>query len=100
MADLERVYSERLRINPGAAELVRSCQAVGLKTLLVSGGFTFLRTACASSSASTSCAPTLGGAQQHQLRRAHGRMVDQAWGDICDGLERRTMLEVALRCWA
>ena len=41
MADLERVYSERLRINPGALELVRACQAAGLKTLLVSGGFTF-----------------------------------------------------------
>src|SRR5574337_76639 len=41
MADLERVYSERLRINTGPAELERACRAAGLKTLLVSGGFTF-----------------------------------------------------------
>jgi len=41
MADMERVYVERLRINPGAAELIRACKAAGLKVLLVSGGFTF-----------------------------------------------------------
>jgi len=41
VADMERVYAERLRLNPGAAELVAACRAAGLKTLLVSGGFTF-----------------------------------------------------------
>jgi phosphoserine phosphatase len=39
--DLQRVYDERLRFNPGAETLVAACQAAGLKTLLVSGGFTF-----------------------------------------------------------
>jgi phosphoserine phosphatase len=38
---LHGVYNERLQLNPGADELVRACQAAGLKTLLVSGGFTF-----------------------------------------------------------
>jgi len=97
MADLERVYSERLRINPGAAELVRACQAAGLKTLLVSGGFTFfahrvreqlgidfVRANVLEVRSSTNCGELTG------------RMLDQAWGDICDGAEkRRTMLEVA-----
>ena len=97
MADLERVYSERLRINPGALELVRACQAAGLKTLLVSGGFTFfahrvreqlgidfVRANVLEVRSSTNCGELTG------------RLVDQAWGDICDGAEkRRTMLEVA-----
>src|ERR1700704_3646092 len=41
VAALQRVYDERLRFNPGAERLVAVCQAAGLKTLLVSGGFTF-----------------------------------------------------------
>ena len=40
-AALQRVYDERLRFNPGAERLVAACKAAGLKTLLVSGGFTF-----------------------------------------------------------
>lgn len=38
---LERVYEERLRITPGAERLIQGLQRAGLKTLLVSGGFTF-----------------------------------------------------------
>ena len=41
MQALQRVYDERLRFNPGAERLVAACKAAGLKTLLVSGGFTF-----------------------------------------------------------
>ena len=97
IADLERVYSERLRINPGAAELVRACRAAGLKTLLVSGGFTFfahrvreqlgidfVRANVLEVRSSTNCGELTGA------------LVEQAWGDICDGAEkRRTLLEVA-----
>ena len=36
--DMERVYNERLKINPGAAELIAACQKAGMKVLLVSGG--------------------------------------------------------------
>lgn len=38
---LERVYAERLRLNDGAEALLAACKAAGLKTLLVTGGFTF-----------------------------------------------------------
>ncbi|KAA0888632.1 phosphoserine phosphatase SerB [Pusillimonas sp. ANT_WB101] len=38
---LERVYEERLRLNPGAEELIAGVKRHGVKTLLVSGGFTF-----------------------------------------------------------
>lgn len=38
---LQRVYDERLRLSPGAEEMLTAIQAAGLKTLLVSGGFSF-----------------------------------------------------------
>ncbi len=38
---LARVFAERVRINPGAATLVRTMAAHGAVTALVSGGFTF-----------------------------------------------------------
>ncbi len=38
---LESVYVERLRLSPGADRLLSVAHSAGLKTLLVSGGFTF-----------------------------------------------------------
>ena len=38
---LQRVYDERLQLSPGAEKMLAAVQAAGLKTLLVSGGFTF-----------------------------------------------------------
>jgi len=38
---LERVWRERLRLTPGAEALVAAARRAGLKTLLVSGGFTY-----------------------------------------------------------
>ena len=38
---LARVFEERLRFNPGAERLVAAARRAGLKTLLVSGGFTY-----------------------------------------------------------
>lgn len=38
---LEQVYTEKLRLNPGAETLISAAQAAGIKVLLVSGGFTF-----------------------------------------------------------
>ena len=40
-AALERVYRERLRFNPGAERLIAAARRCGVKTLLVSGGFTY-----------------------------------------------------------
>ncbi|RZT42310.1 phosphoserine phosphatase SerB [Cupriavidus agavae] len=36
---LDRVYAERLRLSPGAERMLQTIQALGLRTLLVSGGF-------------------------------------------------------------
>jgi phosphoserine phosphatase len=97
VADMERVYSERLRINPGAAELIAACKAVGMKVLLVSGGFTYFANRvkeslgidfARSNILEIESGPTCG--------TLTGRLVTQSWGDICDGAEkRRTLLEVA-----
>ncbi len=90
---LQQVYDERLRLNPGAHELVAACRAAGLKVLLVSGGFTFF---------ANRVRDRLGidFARSNLLAEADGvltgQVVAQAWGDICDGAEkRRTLLEVA-----
>jgi phosphoserine phosphatase len=38
---LQDVYDEKLRLSPGAEQLVAHCKRYGVKLLLVSGGFTF-----------------------------------------------------------
>ena len=38
---LQDVYDEKLRLSPGAEQLVAHCKRHGVKVLLVSGGFTF-----------------------------------------------------------
>jgi phosphoserine phosphatase len=38
---LQRVYDERLRLTPGVQAMIAGFKAAGIKTLLVSGGFTF-----------------------------------------------------------
>lgn len=90
---LEHVYTERLRFNPGAQTLVAAAKAAGLTTLLVSGGFTFFADR-------VKAGLGIDLARSNQLEVDNGvltgRMVDQCWGDICDGAEkRRTLLEVA-----
>ena len=38
---LEQVYEQRLRLAPGAERMIEGLRALGIRTLLVSGGFTF-----------------------------------------------------------
>ncbi len=38
---LEKVYNERLQLNPGAEKLIAGLRSAGIKTALVSGGFRF-----------------------------------------------------------
>ncbi|MFN4325900.1 MAG: phosphoserine phosphatase SerB [Azonexus sp.] len=38
---LARVYGERLLLSPGARELLEACQSAGLRTAILSGGFTY-----------------------------------------------------------
>jgi phosphoserine phosphatase len=86
---MEQVLRERLQLNPGAQTLVQACQAAGMKTLLVSGGFTFftdhVRDRLKIDFTRSNVLEVANGALT-------GRMVDQPWGDICDGEEKRRML--------
>ena len=86
---LHEVYERRLRLNPGAETLVRACQAAGLKTLLVSGGFTFFTERLRER---LGLDFTRSNVLEIEHGRLTGRLVDQPWGDICDGAEKRRML--------
>ena len=93
IADMEMVYTTRLELNPGAERLVAACKAAGLKTLLVSGGFTFftdrIREKLGIDFVRSNVLEVRSGPNCGELT---GRMVDQPWGDICDGAEKRRML--------
>ena len=89
---LQRVYDEKLQLNPGVEAFVAACRAAGLKTLLVSGGFTFF-------SERIRRRLQLDFARANTLGVAHGRLTgtlfDRPWGDIVDGAEKkRVLLEV------
>lgn len=86
---MQEVLRERLQLNPGAQSLVTACQSAGLRTLLVSGGFTFftdhVRDLLKIDATRSNVLEVFNG----QLT---GKMVDQEWGDICDGEEKRRTL--------
>ena len=93
MTALETVWRDKLRLNPGVEAFVGACQAAGLKTLLVSGGFTFFSERIRQRlGLDFARANTLGVAQG----KLTGTLFDRPWGDIVDGAEkRRVLLEVA-----
>ena len=86
---LDDVFTNRLRLNPGAKELVDTCKQHGMKVLLVSGGFTFF-------SDRVGHMLNIDFTRSNVLEIADGhltgRLVDQPWGDICDGAEKRKKL--------
>jgi phosphoserine phosphatase len=92
---LHTVYSHHLQLNPGVERFVQACRAAGLATLLVSGGFTFFSDRIRERL-------QLDAARANVLELADGtltgRLVDQDWGDIVDGDEkRRTVLDTCTR---
>lgn len=89
---LHEVYDQRLQLNPGVERFVQACRAAGLKTLLVSGGFTFfserVRERLGLDFARANTLEIESGALT-------GGLVERPWGDIVDGAEkRRVVLEV------
>ena len=89
VAHMEEVLNHRLQLNPGAENLVKACQAASMKVLLVSGGFTFFTD-------HVKDRLNINWTRSNVLEVVNGeltgRMVDQDWGDICDGEEKRKML--------
>ena len=90
---LETVWRERLQLNPGVEVFVAACRAAGMKTLLVSGGFTFFSDrVCKRLQLDHSRANVLEIVDQ----RLSGSLLPQSWGDIVDGEQKRdTLLELA-----
>jgi phosphoserine phosphatase len=90
MAVLEEVYATRLQLSPGAQTLIQACQAQGLKTLLVSGGFSFFTERLQKRL-------NLDFVRANVLAIENGRLtgevVPQAWGDICDGAQKKATVE-------
>ncbi len=91
-AALETVYARHLQLNPGVETFVQACQAAGLKTLLVSGGFTWF-------SERIRARLGLDFARANMLEidagRLTGRLVPRPWGEVVDGAEKkRVVLEV------
>ncbi len=86
---LEQVLRERLQFNPGARELCAALKAAGLKLVLVSGGFTFFTRYVAAELG-------MDYVRSNELQIVDsaltGGLVMQAWGEICDGEEKRRML--------
>ena len=78
---LAEVYQSRLRPSPGLAELMEQAQKNGVKTLLVSGGFTFFTERLRQRFGYTyTRANTLG--------ERDGRLTGTVCGAIVDGVEK------------
>jgi len=76
-AALLRVYEERLRLSPGAEQMLAAFRGAGVKTLLVSGGFTFFTERLRARLG-------LDRAVSNVLEIENGRLTGRVLGDIVD----------------
>ena len=83
---LERVYAERLRLNPGAERLLEVARGLGLKTLLVSGGFTWF-------TGRLKHRLQLDEAHANELEVVDGRLTGKVVGAILDADGKPYVLE-------
>jgi len=86
---LQSVLENALQLNSGAKRLVSTCKDQGLKVLLVSGGFTFFTDAVQEMLGIDYTRSNILEIKNHVLT---GNLLDQSWGDICDGEEKKNML--------
>lgn len=87
---LAQVYAQRLRLNPGAQTLLAACHKAGLKSVLVSGGFTYFAERV---QALLKIDFVRSNALEIISGRLSGKLLAQDWGYICDGEEKKRMLE-------
>ncbi|RJG06228.1 phosphoserine phosphatase SerB [Noviherbaspirillum cavernae] len=83
---LQRVYDERLHLSPGAENMLNAIKAAGLKTLLVSGGFTFF---------TDRMKTRLGLDFTHSnvLEIVDGKLTGKVLGGIVDADEKKSTVE-------
>lgn len=85
---LQEVYDQRLRLNPGAQELLAAAQTAGWRTLLVSGGFTYF-------AQRVQARLNIDVSHSNVLEIVDGKLTGKVLGDIVDGLAKmRHMMEL------
>jgi phosphoserine phosphatase len=83
---LQRVYDERLQLSLGAEKMLQAIQAAGLKTLLVSGGFTFFTDRMKSRL-------NLDYTHSNELEIVDGKLTGKVVGGIVNAEEKRLTVE-------
>jgi phosphoserine phosphatase len=87
-SDLDIVYQDRLKLNPGAKNLIQVAQAMGWKTLLVSGGFTFFTNKIKD-------LLQLDEAHSNTLEIIDGHLTGRVLGPIVDGAAKASFVKAA-----
>jgi len=88
---LARVWEERLRLNPGAATLIEAARRRGVKTAVVSGGFTFFTERLREKLG-------LDFALANRLEVKDGKLTGEVLGEIVDGrVKARFLRETCAR---
>ena len=83
---LQRVYDERLKLSPGAEAMLAAVQKAGLKTLLVSGGFTFF-------TKRLKARLGLDFTHANELEIVDGKLTGKVLGGIVDAEEKQRTVE-------
>lgn len=83
---LQRVIDERLRLSPGAETMLAAVRAAGMKTLLVSGGFTFFTQRMQARFG-------LDYTRANELEIAGGKLTGRVLGEIIDAQAKRRTVE-------
>ncbi|MEO7726454.1 MAG: phosphoserine phosphatase SerB [Burkholderiales bacterium] len=85
---LQRVYDERLKLSPGAQVMLARFRELGIKTLLLSGGFTFF-------TGRLKQRLGLDYARSNTLEIVDGKLTGQVVGEIVDAdVKRAALLQV------
>jgi len=86
---LQRVYDERLKFSPGAERMLDKVRAAGIRTLLVSGGFTYMTDRLKTR-------VKLDYTRSNRLEIVNGKLTGAVIGDIVNAdVKRETLLKVA-----
>jgi phosphoserine phosphatase len=85
---LDRVYNERLRLSPGAENLLAAARAYGWTTLLVSGGFTYFTDRLRQRLG-------LDHTLANTLEVIDGRLTGEVLGEIVDASVKATRVKAA-----
>ncbi len=89
---LEKVWTERLRLSPGAEDLLEGARAAGWRTLLVSGGFTFFAKRLQTQLG-------LDEVRANTLEIVEGKLTGKVLGDIVNAQVKANTLKAVCAQW-